>query len=229
MDLDQPTDTDDGRTARKRRAILRAAADVFLEHGYLGASMDEVATRAGVSKQTVYKQFHDKEHLFTEIILGTTTQVVGGFARAFADTLDGATDVHQAFHDLARAFVGNLMQPEVLRLRRLVVAEADRFPEISGAWFQGAFHRSLVLLGEAMTRLSERGLLRGLADPTLAAYQFAGLVMYKPMNQVMFAGAQARPDVAELNLIADQAAEVFLAAYGGAASGDRGLHQRYLT
>ena len=133
---------------------------MFLQHGYLGASMDEVAAKAAVSKQTVYKQFEDKQHLFTEIVLGTTTQVVDGFARTYADTLEQATDVRQAFRDVARRFLDTLLQPDVLRLRRLVVAEADRFPDISGTWFEGAFHRSIVLLGESMTRLAERGLLR---------------------------------------------------------------------
>lgn len=56
--------------------------------------------------------------------------------------------------------------------------------------------------------------MRDLPDPTLAAYQFAGLVMYKPMNQVMFAGTHAGPAASELESIADRAAEVFLAAYG---------------
>lgn len=205
---------EEGRTARKRRAILNAAAGVFLQHGYLGASMDEVAARAAVSKQTVYKQFEDKQHLFTEVILGTTAQVVDGLAQAYANTLEEATDVCQAFRDLARHFLDSLLQPDVLRLRRLVIAEADRFPDISAAWFEGAFHRSLVLLGESMTRLAGRGMLRDLADPTLAAYQFAGLVMYKPMNQAMFAGTGARPTADELEHIAERAAEVFLAAYG---------------
>ena len=213
MDLPDPSD---GRTARKRRAIMQAATDVFLEHGYLGASMDEVATRASVSKQTVYKQFHGKEHLFTEIILGTTTQVVGGFVRAFANTLDQATDVHQAFRDLSSRFLDNLMQPDVLRLRRLVIAEADRFPEIGRAWFDRGFNRALVILGEAMRRLADRGLLHDLADPALAACQFAGLVMYLPMNQLMFAGTDALPPADQLNRIADSAVDVFLAAYGQA-------------
>jgi TetR/AcrR family transcriptional repressor of mexJK operon len=205
---------EEGRTARKRRAILAAATEVFLQHGYLGASMDEVAARAGVSKQTVYKQFADKQHLFADIILGTTVQVVDGFAQAFASILDEATDVRQAFRDLARRFLDTLLQPDVLRLRRLVLAEADRFPDISAAWFDGAFHRSMELLGESMTRLADRGMLRELPDPALAAYQFAGLVMYKPMNQAMFAGTGAQPDADELDHIADRAAEVFLAAYG---------------
>jgi AcrR family transcriptional regulator len=207
-------DVDVGRTARKRRAILQAATEVFLRNGYLGASMDEVAARAAVSKQTVYKQFEDKEHLFAEIILGTTAEVVDGFARAFGKALDQATDATQAFRDLARVLLDNLLQEDVLRLRRLVLAEADRFPDLCGAWFERGFHPSLVLLGEALQRLAERGMLRPLPDPTLAAYQFAGLVMYKPMNQVMFAGTRAGPAADELDRIADQAAGAFLAAYG---------------
>ena len=163
---------------------------------------------------TAAQQFEDKQHLFTEVILGTTARVVDGLARAFANTLEEATDVRQAFRDLARRFLDSLLQPDVLRLRRLVLAEADRFPDISSAWFEGAFHRSLVLLGESMTRLADRGMLRDLTDPTLAAYQFAGLVMYKPMNQAMFAGTGARPAADELEHIADRAAEVFLAAHG---------------
>lgn len=204
---------EEGRTARKRRAILRAATEVFLQNGYLGASMDEVAAKAAVSKQTVYKQFADKEHLFTEIILGTSTQIVDGFTRDAAD-LGAADDVRTALRALAGRFLDNLMRPDVLRLRRLVLAEADRFPEVTGTWFARGFHQSLVVLGEAMARLADRGLLRPLPDPTLAAYQFAGLVMYKPMNQAMFAGAAAVPPRAELDTIAEQATEVFLAAYG---------------
>ena len=65
-----------------------------------------------------------------------------------------------------------------------------------------------------MQRLAGRGLLHNLHDPALAAYQFAGLVMYQPMNQVMFAGADAPPPAEHLTRIADSAVDVFLAAYG---------------
>jgi hypothetical protein len=53
-----------------------------------------------------------------------------------------------------------------------------------------------------------------LADPALAAYQFAGLVMYQPMNQVMFGGTDALPPADQLNRIADAAVDTFLATYG---------------
>lgn len=211
MDVDQLRE--DGRTAQKRRAIVAAATEVFLTHGYLGASMDEVAARAAVSKQTVYKHFKDKERLFAEIILGTNSDLADRLATTYA-VLDRATDARTGLRDLARRFLVDLLQADVLRLRRLVLAEADRFPAVAGAWFVGGFERSLALLGESLARLADRGLLRELPDPTLVAYQFAGLVMYKPMNQVMFAGSGALPATEELEVIADGAVEVFLAAYG---------------
>ena len=65
-----------------------------------------------------------------------------------------------------------------------------------------------------MQRLADRGLLHDLGDPTLAAYQFAGLVMYQPMNQAMFAGIEALPPGDQLAQIANAAVDVFLAAYG---------------
>ena len=56
------------RSTRKRKAILQAAATLFLRNGYLGTSMDEIAALAGVSKQTVYKHFGDKQELLLAIV-----------------------------------------------------------------------------------------------------------------------------------------------------------------
>lgn len=204
----------EGRTPRKRRAILAAATEVFLQHGYLGASMDEVAARAGVSKQTVYKQFENKERLFAEIVLGTSDQLLDGLLQAYVETLEGTDDAREALRALAQRLLESLTADSVLQLRRLVIAEADRFPDVCGAWFTSGFEKSLEALGQALTRLSDRGLLRELDDPTLAAYQFAGLVMYKPMNRAMFAGTRQRPKPGELEGLVDNAVDVFLAAYG---------------
>ncbi len=187
---------------------------MFLQHGYLGATTDEVAARASVSKQTLYKHFPDKQHLFAETILDTTIRVVDGLSGAVASTLQDARDVRQALRDLAADWLHGLLQPDVVRLRRLVIAEADRFPEVGRAWFDRGFSRALTILGEALQRLADRGLLRNLGDPALAAWQFAGLVMYQPMNQAMFAGTGGFPQAAQLDRIADSAVAMFLAAYG---------------
>ena len=214
MDLETGAAALTGRSERQRQAIVRAATEVFLRHGYRGATTDAVAARAAVSKQTVYKHFADKERLFAEVILETTLEVSEALASAVAGTLDDARDVRPALRGLADSFLQSLLQPEVLRLRRLVIAEADRFPEVASAWFERGFDRALVILGDAMRRLADRGLLHNLSDPTLAAYQFAGLVMYQPMNQAMFSGTGAVPRADKLDRIAESAVEVFLATYG---------------
>ena len=214
MDLQPSATPETGRSERRRQAIIQAATEVFLRHGYLGATTDEVAARASVSKQTLYKHFGDKQRLFAEIILDTTGQLVDGLSNAVASTLQDAQDVRKALRELADGFLRGLLQPDVLRLRRLVIAEADRFPEVGRAWFDRGFDRTLVILGKAMRHLADRGLLHNLSDSTLAAYQFAGLVMYQPMNQVMFAGTDAVPPADTLNRIADSAVEMFLTTYG---------------
>jgi TetR/AcrR family transcriptional regulator, mexJK operon transcriptional repressor len=202
------------RTERRRQAIIKAATEVFVRHGYLGATTDEVAARASVSKQTLYKYFADKQQLFAQVILDAAIQVVEELSSAVASTLRDAQDVRTALRDLADGFLRGLMQPDVIRLRRLVIAEADRFPEVARAWFDRGFDRTMGIVGEALRSLADRGLLRNLSDPTVAAYQFAGLVMYQPMNQVMFAGTDAPPSADTLDHIADSAVAVFLAAYG---------------
>jgi TetR/AcrR family transcriptional repressor of mexJK operon len=214
VDLQPGAAAETGRSERRRQAIIRAATEVFVRHGYLGATTDEVAARASVSKQTLYKHFADKQHLFAEIILDATVHLVDGLSDAVASTLQDAQDVRMALRGLADGFLRGLLQPDVVRLRRLVIAEADRFPEVGRAWFDRGFDRALVILGEAMRGLADRGLLHNLSDPTLAAYQFAGLVMYQPMNQVMFAGTDAPPPADKLDRIADSAVDMFLATYG---------------
>ncbi|HEY7100341.1 MAG TPA: TetR/AcrR family transcriptional regulator [Mycobacteriales bacterium] len=213
MELQASAAADSGRSDRRRQAIIRAATEVFLRHGYVGATTDEVAARASVSKQTLYKQFADKQRLFAEVILETTVQLVDGLTTV-AGTLRDTDDVRTGLRELAAGFHRGLLDPDVLRLRRLIIAEADRFPAVGRAWFDRGFDRSLVILGESLQQLADRGLLRRLGDPTLAAYQFAGLVMYQPMNQAMFAGTDALPSAETLDRIADAAVETFLGTYG---------------
>lgn len=214
MELRTRADAETVRSGQRRQAIIRAATEVFLQHGYVGATTDDVAARASVSKQTLYKHFADKERLFAEVILDTTVHVVEELSEAVARRVEDADDVTAALRGLAKEWMSDLLQPDVLRLRRLVIAEADRFPEVAKAWFDRGFGPGVTILGEALQRLANRGRLRNLGDPTLAAYQFAGLVMYQPMNQAMFAGTGEIPATAELSRIADSAVEVFMAAYG---------------
>lgn len=201
-----------GRSARARAAILDAATAVFLDKGYKGTSMDEVAAVAAVSKQTVYKNFTDKKSLFTEIIhrgLDRIDDLFRDVTAALADT----DDLEKDLGALARQFLANLTQPRLLKLRRLVIAEADRFPELGRSYYERGPEHVHALLAAGFSGLAERGLLK-VDDPLLAANHFTWLVTSIPVNRVMFCGSAETFTEAELDRYADAAVKVFLAAYG---------------
>ena len=202
---------EEGRSARKRRAILEAATTVFLRNGYRGTSMDEIAALAAVSKQTVYKHFADKERLFGEIVTATVNHAgdrVHDEVLGLADTDDLEADLR----DVARRQLALVMQPRVLQLRRLVIGEAGRFPDLGRTFFERGPGRTIEALAAAFERLAERGLLQ-LDDARLAAAHFNWLVMSIPLNRAMLLGEDDPPAQAELDRYADAGVSVFLAAY----------------
>ncbi|NOT73053.1 MAG: TetR/AcrR family transcriptional regulator, partial [Hyphomicrobium sp.] len=115
------------RSARKRRAILGAATEVFLTGGYLGASMDEIAARSAVSKQTVYKHFASKEALFIEIVTGMTDEASGKVLNEMPDLGEGK-DLAEYLLNYAYRQLTVVLTPRIMQLRRLVIGEVSRFP-----------------------------------------------------------------------------------------------------
>src|SRR5437763_3411757 len=200
------------RSARKRQAILDAATTVFLTKGYLGASMDEIAALAGVSKQTVYKHFADKERLFVEIVTSTVDEVSDPVHEEVLKLADSG-DIEADLRDLARRQLAGVMQPRLLQLRRLVIGEASRFPELGRTFYTRGPGRTIEALATAFERLAKRGVLR-LEDPALAATHFNWLVMSAPINEAMLLGAGEAPAAADLDRHADGGVRAFLAAYG---------------
>ncbi|MFJ1680824.1 TetR/AcrR family transcriptional regulator C-terminal domain-containing protein [Streptomyces sp. NPDC088251] len=199
-----------GRSARKRQAIMEAATSVFMEKGYSGTSMDDIAKLAAVSKQTVYKHFSDKEKLFAEIVLATTDRI-DGVIDLVADIPSDADALDENLTRLARQFLTTLTQAQVLQLRRLVIANADVFPELGATWYEQGFERVLVTLAATFQRLAEDGLLR-IDEPLLAANHFSGLLLWIPVNKAMFHGGPQHTQ-AELDRYATAGVRAFLAAY----------------
>jgi len=203
---------DERRSTRKRRAILEAATTVFLRNGYLGTSMDEIAALAGVSKQTVYKHFADKERLFSEIVSNTVDQVSDPVFNEVLELRDTG-DIEADLRDLARRQLVAVMQPRLLQLRRLVIGEVGRFPDAGRAFYERGPGRTVGALATAFEHLDGRGVL-DLDDPLLAAAHFNWLVMSFPLNQAMLLGRDEPPAPAELERYVEAGVRVFLAAYG---------------
>ncbi|MFF8293573.1 TetR/AcrR family transcriptional regulator [Streptomyces sp. NPDC016309] len=198
------------RSALKRQAIMEAATSAFMSKGYSGTSMDDIAKLAAVSKQTVYKHFEDKEKLFAEIVLATTDRI-DAMVDLVADIPAEADTLDESLTRLARQFLAALTQPQVIQLRRLIIANADVFPELGAAWYEQGFERVLATLAATFQRLTDQDLLR-CDDPLLAAHHFSGLLLWIPVNRAMFHGSPQHTE-ADLDHYATAGIRAFLAAY----------------
>jgi TetR/AcrR family transcriptional repressor of mexJK operon len=201
-----------GNSARKHRAILDAALVVFLRSGYLGANMDEIAALSEVSKQTIYKHFSSKETLFVEIVTSMTDLA--------SDTVHNEQPEPAAGNDIARFLqmyayrqLTVVLTPHLMQLRRLVIGEVARFPELARVLYERGPQRAIATLAQTFKRLAERDLLI-MDDPLIAASHFNWLVMSEPLNKAMLLGDEAIPKPAALRRHAAQGVRVFLAAYG---------------
>jgi TetR/AcrR family transcriptional repressor of mexJK operon len=213
------TGDDETRSERKHRAILDAATEVFLARGYLGTNMDEIATLSAVSKQTVYKHFASKEALFVEIVTSMT--------RGAGDVVHDEMPAYVAGSDLAEYLtvyahrqLSVVLTPRIMQLRRLVIGEVPRFPELARALYEGGPRRAVGMLAKLFERLAADGLL-DIDDAASAATQFNWLVMSVPLNQAMLLGDAAIPKPAELRRHAVEGVRVFLRAYGKPAPAPR--------
>lgn len=120
----------DKKRELKRATILQAALETFLHDGYLGAGMDTIANRAGVTKQTVYRYFESKEVLF-QAALEAQREASG---RLFLDELQGE-DTSEALRRFAIGFLEVHMSEEHLAGVRLLLAEGPSAPEITRVHF----------------------------------------------------------------------------------------------
>ena len=104
-----------GRMPRKRQAVIEAARRVFAEKGY-GASMEEVAFEADVSKQTIYNQFGSKDQLFHAMIEDRLAELAAPILRASHDA-----DPREVLMELGRVYHTRIIAPEDVKLTRMLV------------------------------------------------------------------------------------------------------------
>lgn len=193
---------------------MRGAAEQFLQHGFSGTSVDNVAAAAGVSKQTVYKYFGDKETLFTEFVIHITTRFGEPYHSAVAGS-ETVTNVADGLSALARGLLRTVLEPRVLRLRRLVISEVERFPALGQQYFEKGPGRGIEVLADLFARYRKQGLLF-FSDERKAASDFTWLVVSVPLNRAMLLGESATPTAEEAEALIEDAVRIFLAAYGGA-------------
>ena len=200
-----------GRSAGKRAAILSAATEVFLKGGYLGTNVDAIAARSAVSKQTVYKHFGSKEALFVEIVASMTSEA-GDQVLGEAPDPDDSAELAGYLRAYADRQLTAVLTPRLMQLRRLVIGEVSRFPDLAKVLYERGPQRALATLTAMFERMAARGLLT-LDDPSAAASHFNWLIMADPLNRAMLLGDEAVPEADALRRHAAAGVRVFLAAY----------------
>ena len=198
------------RKAKERR-ILDAGLSVFAADGYSGASMDAIAAKAAVSKPTLYQYFGGKEALFSAIMLEQRD--------AMAGVLDHPSDsmVADLLH-FASTYAAVVMRPDMLSLARLIIGEAQRFPEIGQAYQASGPDRLLARIMAYLTRRRAEGRLN-FDDAELAAQDLWGLILSAPRTQALYR-PDAIPDHAAIARYVLNGLSVFLRAYAAAPKDD---------
>jgi TetR/AcrR family transcriptional regulator, mexJK operon transcriptional repressor len=202
----------DPRVVRTRAAVVDAARALFLQQGYAGTTMEQIAARAGLTKRTVYNNYGDKDALFTQIVADVLSYAET-FTRRLHEEFDDsvtAASLRQALDDLAQRLALGIVRPEVLAIRCLLIGEARNFPTLGSEYFDRAPGQVLDALASRFADLSRRRLLR-VPDARRAAEQFAYLVVGAALDRALLTGAM--PSNEQITEAASDGVETFLARY----------------
>ena len=191
----------------KRRQIVDGARSVFLASGFDGASMNDIARAAGVSKGTLYAYFSSKDELFEAIIRGQFAQAA---ERICIFRREG--DVRAMLTDFGVRLIARMSEPETLALARVVVAAVDKFPNIGRAFYEAGPHFGATRLAAELAALEEAGALSA-PDLERAAWQFVDLCQSYVYKRLLF-GVVDSLTQEEIEGAVNAGVDVFLKAYG---------------
>jgi AcrR family transcriptional regulator len=179
----KPASSRAARAAERREAIIEAALDEFIARGYAATRLDDVASRAGVAKGTIYLHFADKETLFQELVRTALVPLIGRLA---APPPPGGS-VRAALEAFAQTFAREVVSTRRGDILRLIVAEGARFPSVADFYYREVVSRGLA----GMRALIELGIKSGeIRQEGLA--QFPQIVVAPVIVAVIWQGLFAR-------------------------------------
>jgi AcrR family transcriptional regulator len=195
------------RKGRKFDQVLEGARSVFMREGFEGASVDEIARDAGVSKATLYSYFPDKQSLFLAVI---TSDCQAQASNAMADEIL-QKPVPDAIHAIAHSFVAFFLTGLALQMFRLCVAESIRFPELGKAFYESGPKNSQDQIIAFLESPRARAEL-DIEDSYVAADQLLQLCRTDLLLKLLF-GVVDQVSPEEIDRITEEAVATFLARY----------------
>ena len=187
-----------------RDVIFEAARRQFATSGFGATSMESVARLAGVSTKTLYRLVPDKQALFE----ATVTDRLDRFVSVVSLRACEGGDIEAALPDALLACADLVLDPEVIALQRMILADSDKFPDIPEMFYIKAMRRSVAALAEWLLVQQKRSLII-LDDVEAAAGMLLGMLVFQPQRDVMF-GHKPPPTRSELELRAKTCSALFL-------------------
>ena len=172
------------RFADKAKQILHGALPEFLKHGYNRTSMDKVAKSAGVSKQTLYSYYSDKDGLFTALIQDLAFEK---FQILWSKPLEGEPET--VLREIAYRLLDNVSDQNHLKFARLILAESDKRPDLSQLFLKTVAKPSIEILTNYFQEQEEFNF----ADPEATAMIFIGSLIHYVINQELLHGKEVIP------------------------------------
>ena len=201
-------DTSALRKGRKFDQVLEGARRVFLRDGFEGASVDDIAREASVSKATLYSYFPDKRVLFVEVAKAECRRQADEALQLVGLTMPPDCVLPEA----ANRIIGFFLSEFGRSVFRICVAEADRFPELGQQFYESG----PALVRDRIAAYLDGAVARGeltIDDTLLAADQFAELCKASIFPAVLF-GIKRSFTEADRERVANGAVDMFLARYG---------------
>ncbi|MFB2531690.1 TetR/AcrR family transcriptional regulator [Paracoccus sp. p3-h83] len=195
---------------RKFQQVLEGARKVFLRDGFDGASVDDIAREASVSKATLYSYFPEKRLMLIEVARAEFEQL----ANSAHEDVDLTLPTPDLLRAVAYLVATNIASDFSIQVFRLAVAESPRFPAIGHEYLRagpGLLNDRLSML---MTLLVQRGDL-AIDDLDLAVEQFMELCSVKLHDLAQF-GQRDQVTPQMIDRVVDGAVRLFLAGYGAA-------------
>lgn len=196
------------RKGRKFDQVLDGARTVFLRDGFEGASVDDIAREAGVSKATLYSYFPDKRLLFMEVAKTECRRQ----ADAAVELIDPALPPERVLRAAAERIIAFMTSEFGTRVYRICVAESDRFPALGHEFY----HSGPLLVRERLVDYLRQAAGRGelaIEDFDLAADQFAELCKADIHARLLFGVSPCCPAPDRARVI-EGAVQMFMARYG---------------
>ena len=190
----------------KRRQILEGARKVFMDLGFDGASMNEIARSAGVSKGTLYVYFADKSRLFEAIVEDEVLE-----KGRIAYNLDPGRDVETTLREFGRTYIGSMCRPGGGSSIRTVMAIAERMPEVGRRFYENVLAKTINRLADYLQAHVGPDDL-AIDDCGLAAAQFLQMCQATLFLPFVFQ-AEPAPSAERIAHEVDSATRMFLQTY----------------